>query len=35
MFCYVPETSAAASKGISAGAINSTNQTSKAGGTCH
>jgi hypothetical protein len=32
---YVPATSAASSKGIFAAATNSTNQTNKAGGTCH
>ncbi len=34
-FCYVPSTSAAFSKGIFAAATNSTNQTNKAGWTCH
>jgi len=34
-FCYEPATSAASSKGIFAAATNSTNQTSKAGGTFH
>ncbi len=34
-FCYVPATSTASSKGIIAAATNSTNQTNKAGGSCH
>jgi hypothetical protein len=34
-FCYVPATSAAFSRGIFAAATNSTNQTNKAGRTCH
>jgi hypothetical protein len=34
-FCYVPTISAASSKGIFAAAIYKTNQTNKAGSTCH
>jgi hypothetical protein len=34
-FCYVLATSTASSKGIFAGAFNSTHQTNMAGGTCH
>jgi hypothetical protein len=33
--CYVPATNAAFSKGIFVAATNSTNQTNKAGSTCH
>jgi hypothetical protein len=34
-FCYAPATTAASSKGIFAPATDSTDQTNKAGGTCH
>ncbi len=34
-FCYVLTTCAASSPGIFVAATNSTNQTNKAGGTCH
>jgi len=34
-FCYVSATSAASFKGIFVADTNSTNQTNKAGGTCH
>jgi hypothetical protein len=33
--CYVPDTSAASSKAFFTAAIYSTNETNKAGATCH
>ncbi len=35
MFCNVPATNAASSKGVFAAATNSTNKANKAGSACH